>query len=195
MADQIIEAVERRYNVNLRGFQKMVYEKFMEGKDIFVCAPTGSGKTFCFAFLSEVAKLMGAVADPRPITVVISPLVSLMTEQVSRMNELGVKASLVGELQTDKKIKGEVVRGEVEMLFITPEAIAESVWRKVLSSSVYQNRIKALVIDEAHCVSQWYVRFNLVHRNKSTMKGISGIMIFVKICSRTGGIVSGSSLP
>ena len=162
MADQVIEAVERKYNVNLRGFQKMVYKKFMEREDIFVCAPTESGKTFCFAFLSEVPQLTGAVADPRlrPITVVISPLVSLMTEQVSRMNELGVKASLVGELQKDKIIKGEIIRGEVELLFITPEAISESVWQKVLASSVYQNRIKALVIDEAHCVSQWHIRFN-----------------------------------
>lgn len=153
-AYQLLKAVETKYSVKFREFQEAAYLKILQGFDVFVFAPTGSGKTYCFAFLSELLRL--ASHDGRPTTtIVISPLTSLMLEQVNRLKELGIKAAFVGELQDDINVKKSVVRGDVEVLLLTPEAIFESEWRNVLSSEAYRGRIKAVVVDEAHCIVHW----------------------------------------
>ena len=99
------------------------------------------------------------VEEDRPridfITLIISPLSSLMLEQATRLTDLGIDAKFIGELQSDPLFKESVVQGKVELLLLTPEAIFDSGWRKVLTSAKYSNRIKAVVIDEAHCISHW----------------------------------------
>ena len=89
MEDQIIAAVEERHHVKLKEFQSAVCRKVLRGEDIFVCASTGSGKTFCFAFLHELFELRDSFEqitcslglNKNFISIVISPLSGLMVEQ------------------------------------------------------------------------------------------------------------------
>ena len=148
-----LKLVEEKYKVKLREFQQATYQKLFNGKDVFLCAPTGSGKTFCFVFLSDLQRLVDGFKNP--VVLVISPLSGLMVDQARRCQDLGLQASFIGELQDDVDVKTGIVRGEYELVFVTPESLVDSNWRKVLSSSSYQGRIKFVVVDEAHCISHW----------------------------------------
>ena len=66
----MIQAIEGRFGIQLKEFQKAVYKNVLRGEHVFVCAPIGSGKTYCFAFLSEVFKLRDE--ESRSVTLVVS---------------------------------------------------------------------------------------------------------------------------
>ena len=90
------------------------------------------------------------------IIVCISPLTSLMMDQQAKYSCLGLKTEFVGEAQTEAGVKEKVCSGEVQLVYITPECILEnSTYRNMLLSSSYQERLVALVVDEAHCVQMW----------------------------------------
>ena len=184
MENAIIATMEDRHRVKLRDFQSAVCRKVLLEEDIFVCAPTGSGKTCCFAFIHELFELRDGqsgqsvtnFSEPRPgpkkfIAIVISPLPGLMVEQAERLCNLGIDAIFIGELQTDTMEKQRVVRDDFEVLFITPEAIFHSSWRAVLSSANICDRIRAVVIDEAHCISHWWVKLISSLQGSSFRKG------------------------
>ena len=98
-----LKLVEEKYKVKLREFQQATYQKLFNGKDVFVCAPTGSGKTFCFVFLSELQRLVDGFKNP--VVLVISPLSGLMVDQAKRCQDLGLQASFIGQLQEDVDMK------------------------------------------------------------------------------------------
>lgn len=94
------------------------------------------------------------------IVVCISPLTSLMMDQRAKYTPTGMQAEFVGEAQTDPAIKDKVLRGKVQLVFITPESIiSSSVYRKMLMSGVYTEKLVAVVVDEAHCVKTWGDQF------------------------------------
>ena len=151
----IIEALEARFNVQFREFQRAALKRILREEDVFICAPTGSGKTFCFAFLSELFELkdlelghqvgvgagqeeesQGKKMKKKPVTIVVSPLSSLIVDQVTRLKTLGINATFIGELQNSMEEKEAVRSGKVDVLFATPESLLESNWRKVFSSEV-----------------------------------------------------------
>lgn len=156
MADSVIAAIEKNHNIKFKEFQAAVYRKVLNEEDVFVSAPTGCGKTYCFAFMSEALDLQGP--DKNSITLVVSALSSLLVQQTERLCQWNLKAGFLGELQTDAGAKQEIIMGNVDILLVTPETIFDSEWRKVLSSATYQKRIRAVIIDEAHCISHWYVK-------------------------------------
>ena len=160
----LIRAIEEKFGTSFKDFQVAAYKKALCGKDTIIVAPTGSGKTHCFAFLSEIFDLQdkqkkrteaGASVQPDNVVVVISPLSGLLVEQTERLISFGVNAAFLGELQTDETVKSSVLNGNASALFITPDSVLESKWRKVLASSRYNKKIRAVVIDEAHCISHW----------------------------------------
>ena len=90
------------------------------------------------------------------IVVCISPLTSLMIDQRAKYTPRGLQAEYVGEAQTDPAAKDKVLRGEIQLVYITPETIiTNSVYRKMLMSVVYTEKLVAVVVDEAHCVKTW----------------------------------------
>lgn len=94
------------------------------------------------------------------IVVCVSPLTSLMLDQQSKFVPRGLQAEFVGEMQTDMLSKDKVIRGQVQLLFITPENLIENRrYRKMLLSEVYQQKLVAIVVDEAHCVKTWGDQF------------------------------------
>ncbi len=119
----LIPKIEDQFGIKLLEFQKGVCFKILCQEDVFVCAPTGCGKTFCFAFLSALlSKKTGSSAT----VVVISPLTSLMLDQVECFKKLNIDAAFVGELRQDPSVKHKVMAGLVDALFIRPEAAIES---------------------------------------------------------------------
>lgn len=83
-----------------------------------------------------------------------------MMDQQSKFTEYGLSTEFVGETQTDKEVNKRVLNGKVQLIFITPESIIEnSMFRNMLLSKVFQEKLIALVVDEAHCIKLWGEQF------------------------------------
>ena len=89
------------------------------------------------------------------IVVVISPLLSLMKDQVNYLQRKGLKAAYSGQGQYEA-IKKDIKKGNYEIAYGSPETfLATSCWRRMLSSQVYRENLTLIAVDEAHCISHW----------------------------------------
>jgi ATP-dependent DNA helicase RecQ len=118
----------------------------LAGRDTLVVMPTGSGKSFCFQ-LTALTYLEG-------VTVVVSPLISLMKDQVDHLLENGVYAvGMNSSLSPAEQIAAEkaIARGWAPIVYTTPERLADPRFRQLLRTQ----KVELFVVDEAHCVSHW----------------------------------------
>ena len=140
----------------LKPLQREAVRSLCTGHDVFVSLPTGYGKSYCFVLLPLVFDRV--VGHDGSIVLCISPLTSLMMEQRAKYTMQGVCSEFVGELQQDIEAMTNVQKGLVQLLFISPESLLSNPqWREMLLLPVYQERVVALVVDEAHCITMWYV--------------------------------------
>ena len=107
-------------------------------------------------------------AMPRK-SVCVSQLTALMMEQRSKFTVKGISAEFVGQLQQDILALTAVKSGKVQLLYFSPECILSNPqWREMLLLSVYQQNLVALVVDEAHCITMWYVCTLQIYRGTRT---------------------------
>ncbi|MGE7368735.1 DNA helicase RecQ [Neorhizobium sp. NPDC001467] len=130
---------------SFRGQQEDVIRAVLQGRDALVLFPTGKGKSLCFQI--PALCLQG-------LTIVVSPLVALMHDQVEDLKALGVAAACLSSAQTDEQ-NGEVRRqlhaGELKLLYVTPERIVLPSFQAMLGRA----RVALICVDECHCVSTW----------------------------------------
>ncbi|VVC35974.1 Helicase, C-terminal,P-loop containing nucleoside triphosphate hydrolase,ATP-dependent DNA [Cinara cedri] len=120
--------------------------------DVFVSMPTGSGKSLCY-------QLPAILYSPK-ITIVFSPLIALMKDQVDHLMRLKIRAETINSKMTvsdRKRVLNDLYSVQVttSLLYVTPEQAATDFFKNLLSYLVRKNKLAYIVVDEAHCVSQW----------------------------------------
>lgn len=121
----------------------------LDGRDAAVLLPTGSGKSVCYQVPAIARARAGA-----GMTIVVSPLIALMQDQVGALEARGVPAGALHSHQDDAErdaIVARFLRGELSLLYVSPERAAQPGFRRLLA----QVDVALIAIDEAHCVSQW----------------------------------------
>jgi len=130
---------------DFRGQQLDVIQHVIDGGDALVLMPTGGGKSICYQIPAMLRDGVG---------VVISPLIALMQDQVSSMQQLGVNAQALHsgiDWQLQNQIQQQALNGDLDLLYISPERLMTEACMTLLRSC----KIALFAIDEAHCVSQW----------------------------------------
>lgn len=130
----------------------------LEGRDAFILMPTGGGKSLCYQLPAVIKS-----GKTHGVTIVVSPLISLMQDQVDHLKALNIQAvAFNGECPTTYRntvldyLKGPNADHYIDLLYVTPEMIKNSNAFNNALSALHRNRkLARLVIDEAHCVSQW----------------------------------------
>ena len=115
----IREAASRIGYDNVKPKQIEAVLEFCKGKDVFVSLPTGYRKTLIFAVLPSLFNAMRKVTTS--IVVVVTPLAALMAEQKRKFFLMGVNAEFLGELQTDQQAVSRVIKGDHELVLLSPE--------------------------------------------------------------------------
>ncbi|MDQ5921567.1 MAG: ATP-dependent helicase RecQ [Pseudomonadota bacterium] len=142
-----------------RGDQEQIIHQVLSGGHAFVLMPTGGGKSLCY-------QIPALLFDG--ITVVISPLISLMQDQVATLQELGVAATYVASNLTYEQLRQtftNILHNQIKLLYITPERLNS----RICMDFLYQTKISLFAIDEAHCVSHWGHDFRPEYQQLSTL--------------------------
>lgn len=145
----------------MKGFRQNQLEAInatLAGDDAFVLMPTGGGKSLCYQLPAVIKS-----GKSRGVTIVVSPLLSLMQDQVDHMKALGIQAVAFNS-ECSSQYRRQVISAFnerspehfVELLYITPEMVSKSpAFTDALTNLYRKRKFARLVIDEAHCVSQW----------------------------------------
>lgn len=130
---------------SLRPGQQELMDGIQQGRDVLGIMPTGAGKSLCY----QVPALM-----LEGITLVISPLISLMSDQVKALNQAGVHAAYINSSLTENQIRAALAyaaQGKYKIIYVAPERLNTA---RFLDFAYYAD-ISMVTVDEAHCISQW----------------------------------------
>ena len=150
-----------------RGPQQDIIEHVVGGGDALVLMPTGGGKSLCYQIPAIARQRAG-----QGITVVISPLIALMHDQVGALHEAGVSAAFLNSTLSGEEasqVERRLLRGEITLLYAAPERITTPRFLAQLDSLQERGALSLFAIDEAHCVSQWGHDFRPEYRALSVL--------------------------
>ena len=138
---------------HFRGPQQAIVDHIVGGHDALVLMPTGGGKSLCYQIPAIARQQAG-----HGVSIVVSPLIALMHNQVSALHAAGIDAaylnsSLSGEEAA--RVEQRLVRGDITLLYAAPERITTPRFLAQLDRLFADGRLSLFAIDEAHCVSQW----------------------------------------
>jgi ATP-dependent DNA helicase RecQ len=136
-----------------RGPQEAIVEHVIAGGDALVLMPTGGGKSLCYQVPAIVRQQQG-----RGVTIVISPLIALMHDQVGALHEAGVDAAFLNSTLSFDEAQDVELRlqtGDITLLYAAPERLNTPRFLGLLDSLYQGGHLSLFAIDEAHCVSQW----------------------------------------
>ena len=140
------QALKRYFgHSEFRPGQQRLIEALLEGRDVLGVMPTGAGKSLCYQIPALLLE---------GITVVLSPLISLMQDQVAALTEAGVPAAFINsslEPAEQRDRLKQAAEGRVKLLYVAPERLET----EAFMGFAQQARIRLVAVDEAHCVSQW----------------------------------------
>jgi ATP-dependent DNA helicase RecQ len=140
--------------------QKEIITDVLNKKDVFVLMPTGGGKSLCY----QVPALM-----QEGLTVVISPLIALMKDQVDGLKQNGIKAEFFNSSLTSSekdRVRDQLVKKKISLLYIAPERLMQDSFLEILQNL----EVSLFAIDEAHCISEWGHDFRTEYRKLSKIK-------------------------
>ena len=154
------------YNA-FRGAQQDIVEHVCGGGDALVLMPTGGGKSLCYQVPAIARQRAG-----HGVTVVVSPLIALMHDQVGALHEAGVQADFLNSSLTGEEanaVEQRLRRGETTLLYAAPERLTTPRFLAQLDMLHAQGRLSLFAIDEAHCVSQWGHDFRPEYRGLTVL--------------------------
>ena len=136
-----------------RGPQKAIIEHVANGGDALVLMPTGGGKSLCYQ-IPAIARQRAGLG----ISIVVSPLIALMHDQVGALHEAGVSAAFLNSTLSGEEasqVEQRLLRGDITLLYAAPERVTNPRFLALLDSLFERGLLSLFAIDEAHCVSQW----------------------------------------
>ena len=140
------EILQKTFGYNdFRHHQSNIIQNLLKGEDALVLMPTGGGKSLCYQIPALIREGVG---------IIVSPLIALMQDQVDALQQLDIRAAFLNstmEATAQQQTEQQVLKGEIDLLYIAPERLMTSRMLSLLE----QSSIALFAIDEAHCVSQW----------------------------------------
>ena len=172
-----IDILQSRFGYDsFRPLQEEVISNVLEGMDSLVLMPTGGGKSLCY-------QIPGLMFDG--VTLVVSPLIALMKDQVDALNANGIPARFINGTLSSSEIEAVqelALRGEVKILYAAPERLAQPGFRRFLQ----RLRPSLIAIDEAHCISEWGHEFRPDYRNlRAVRQDFPGIPVIALTVTAT----------
>ena len=138
---------------HFRGAQQAIVEHVVGGGDALVLMPTGGGKSLCYQIPAIARQRAG-----HGITVVVSPLIALMHDQVGALHEAGVDAAFLNstlDWAQTQDVERRLARAEITLLYAAPERVTTPRFLELMDALAARGKLSLFAIDEAHCVSQW----------------------------------------